>query len=253
MKRLGAVLVAVAAVFRLGRKRQRPARSSAEPRLAAPIAPEHPIEPTDQAALEVEPRESQAAVATVEIPATRRVPDTDREDDARNGTPVAGVAPSPQRPSHSPWGAVATILILLLVLGAAALAQTSRGKKILRQVGISAPSRHYTALSFSDPSGLPAPDQPGPSQQSVSFTIHNAGVNRLSYEWRIAVGSAVPAASGSITVPAGQSTTVGRRVRLPCSTGGSAGRSARRLTRVRIEVSLSRPAESISYWTGCRG
>lgn len=255
MKRLVQMFVVAAWVFRVSRRRRDAplARSSAEPRLSVLIAQQQPIEPLDEAAPEVEPTEVQASVTTVETPAEPRNPGTDREDDAAVDTPMGGIDPSPQRHGHARRGAVATSLILLLVLGAAGLAQTSRGKKILRQVGISSRARPYTALSFSNPSGLPAADEPGRGEQSVSFIIHNAGANRLRYQWLIAVGSSAPAVSGSITVAAGQSITVSRRVSLPCSTGGAAGRSAHRWTRVRLEVSLNRPAESIGYWSGCRG
>ena len=73
--------------------------------------------------------------------------------------------------------------------------------------------------------------------------IRNSSGGSRSYQWSITVrrdGRTRHVASGAVRVRAGSAATVARRVATACAGG-----------RLRVAVNLSRPAESIDFWTAC--
>jgi hypothetical protein len=137
--------------------------------------------------------------------------------------------------------------LALLVLGVALLAavgvaQTARGKSLLRNVGIIGGEERYTALAFSQPRSLPPTVAQG-ERLGLGFTIRNVEGAVRTYRWRVvASGRTTPAvlASGRAQVRDGQVIRRVPGVRVPCT-----GRP------VRVDVVLADPAESIGFWTQC--
>ena len=126
---------------------------------------------------------------------------------------------------------------------AAGVAQTSAGHSALASAGLFTEPASYTALAFTAPQSLPEQLRSPHPDLDVSFVIRNSSGRPRSYQWSITVlrdGRSRRAAAGGIRIPAGSAATVARRVATECAGG-----------RLRVAVNLSRPAESIDYWTAC--
>jgi hypothetical protein len=137
--------------------------------------------------------------------------------------------------------------LTLLVLGGALLAvvgvaQSAKGKSVLRDVGIIGGEERYTALAFSQPRDLPSTIAQG-ARTGVGFTIRNVEGTLRTYRWRVVASGRQHSsvlASGRLRVRDGQVVRRVPRVRVPCT-----GRSTR------VTVVLADPAESIGFWTQC--
>lgn len=126
---------------------------------------------------------------------------------------------------------------------AAGVAQTSAGHSALASAGLFTKPASYTALSFAAPQSLPEQLQSTHQDLGVSFVIRNSSGGSRSYQWSITVGRhgrSQRVASGEVWVRAGSAATVARRVATSCAGG-----------RLRVAANLSRPAESIDFWTAC--
>ncbi len=129
------------------------------------------------------------------------------------------------------------------VVTAAGVAQTPAGHSVLASAGLFSEPARYTALSFAAPQSLPEQLRSTHAHVDASFVIRNSSGGSRSYRWSITVrrdGHTQRAASGTARVRAGSAVTVPQRVATSC-TGG----------RLRVAVNLTRPAESIDFWTAC--
>ena len=138
------------------------------------------------------------------------------------------------------WGLAG---LIAAAVTAAGVAQTSAGHSALASAGLFSEPANYTALAFTAPQSLPEQLQSPHQDLGVSFVIRNASGSSRGYQWSITVlrdGRSRRVAAGGIRVPAGSAATVARRVATSCAGG-----------RLRVAVNLSRPAESIDYWTAC--
>jgi hypothetical protein len=138
------------------------------------------------------------------------------------------------------WSAVAVVALILAAIG---FAQTGAGRAALRSVGLAGHAQSYTALYFASPGQLPSRLYSQEALLSAPFVIRNQSSSAQRYGWRIvaaADGRQNQLASGHSTVVSGGTTTVVWQ-RLASCVGG----------RLRIEVRLSAPRESISFWTTC--
>ena len=138
--------------------------------------------------------------------------------------------------------AVATAAIVVL---AAVLAQTAAGKSVLRDAGLLGSPQGYTELEFVEPAKLPAQLTPGTQRVRVPVRIHNVEATARTYRWSVVAidgGQTERLAGARQDLAKGQSRYLDPRVPLTCS-----GR------RVRVEVRLADPAQSIGFWVKCNG
>jgi hypothetical protein len=126
-----------------------------------------------------------------------------------------------------------------------ALAQTPPGHSLMRLTGLSQAPTQYTALSFTDPGGLPATVASGHVALNVSFDVHNAGQSAATYPWVVQLqhGSKTQlAAQGTVTVPGGGTEAENSAVSTVCQSGS-----------LEVIVSLTSPSESIHFEAACGG
>ena len=138
--------------------------------------------------------------------------------------------------------AVATAAIVVL---AAVLAQTAFGKSVLRDAGLLGSPQGYTELEFVQPAKLPAQIAPGTRRLRVPFRIHNVEGGAHTYRWSVVAirdGQTQRLAGARQDLAKGQSRYLDPHVPLTCSGG-----------RVRVEVRLADPAQSIGFWVKCNG
>jgi hypothetical protein len=136
------------------------------------------------------------------------------------------------------------VILLVLVVLCAGLAQTSPGHTVLSDMGLYEPPVSYTELTLAEPgdlpSALPSPDSP----VNVSFDIHNVSGAARHYQWSVVLAkngqNGRQEGSGAVTAPAQGRVTVTRTVRATC-TGG----------RLQVLVRLVSPAESVDFWVTC--
>lgn len=125
------------------------------------------------------------------------------------------------------------------------LAQTPPGHSLLRLTGLVQSPPAYSALYFTDPGGLPATLPSGHVALNVSFAVHNASASANSYRWTVQAvqgKTAHPAASGTVTIPAGGTKAENTQVAALCPSGV-----------LEIVVRLAAPAESIQFRAACGG
>jgi hypothetical protein len=138
------------------------------------------------------------------------------------------------------WGAIALVAVVAMAAG---IGQTSAGHAILRRAGILEEPASYTSLAFLHPQSLPEQLVSKRASIEFAFVIHNAGGTPRDYRWSVLLvhgKRARPVGSGSIRVAPGRGAAITRSANVSCTRG-----------RVRIVVSLARPAESIDAWTAC--
>ena len=150
------------------------------------------------------------------------------------------------------WGRrpLITVLILLVFLAAAGLAQSDPGRRLLGSVGLAASAERYTELYFASPSALGAVGSTPPERagrRGVSFVISNHEQAGRTYEWTIRSSMGTRALHGKVWVPRGASALVTAKLVLVC--GRRENSAAAR--QVQMRVSLANPSESIDYWTQC--
>jgi Tfp pilus assembly protein PilX len=141
-----------------------------------------------------------------------------------------------------PPRAAALVALLVVLILVALAAQTAAGKSLLRHAGLIGGREAYTALAFENPRNLPA-DLRGHPSLRVGFTLRNAEGGPRAYRWTIVSQTrrgTSRLASGITSAADGQLVRAGARIRIPC-TGD----------RVRVNVRLADPAESIGFWTRC--
>ena len=148
------------------------------------------------------------------------------------------------------WGRrpLITVLILLVFLAAAGLAQSDPGRRLLGSVGLAASAERYTELYFASPSALGAVGTArARGRRGVSFVISNHEQAGRTYEWTIRSSMGARALHGKVWVPRGASALVTAKLVLVCGRReNSAG-----ARQVQMRVSLANPSESIDYWTQC--
>jgi len=126
---------------------------------------------------------------------------------------------------------------------AAGVAQTPAGHSALASAGLFSEPASYTALSFAAPQSLPEQLRSTHANIGASFVIRNSSGGSRSYQWSVTAlrdGHTQRVASGTVRVRAGSAVTVPQRVATSCAGG-----------RLHVAVNLTRPAESIGFWTAC--
>lgn len=139
--------------------------------------------------------------------------------------------------------------VVVAVLALIAVAQTAPGRSVFRTMGLTAHPARYTELAFAQPSSPGASDASTPRTGSqpqlnlgVPFVLHNVEGAPRSYDWVVdasARGQTTNVARGEVHLTAGQRVEV--KPHVACNYRG----------RVRIEVRLASPAQSIGFWTEC--
>lgn len=148
----------------------------------------------------------------------------------------------PDRPRGGRRGLLGLLAGLAMLV---ALAQTPPGHSLMRLTGLATAPAQYTSLYFTDPGGLPASVPAGHVGLKVSFAVHNAAQSAGSYQWTITLqhGSKTdPAATGTVSVPAGGTATESTPVSTLCRSGT-----------LEVTVRLAAPAESIHFKAACDG
>lgn len=139
------------------------------------------------------------------------------------------------------WRPAAAALILVAL--AASLGQTSTGHAILRAAGLFEEPTSYTSLAFQDPQSPQENLFHEHNTVPVSFVIRDTGANPGDYQWSILVDQGsrtLRVASGSVRLISGRQATITRYAKITCAQ-----------KRVRIVVSLARPAEFIDALASC--
>jgi hypothetical protein len=134
--------------------------------------------------------------------------------------------------------------VAAVVVVAAGLAQTPPGHTLLRAIGLSQAPAAYTQLYFTGPRTLPVTLASPDATVAVPFGIRNTSPANRGYQWSITLvrgGNTQQLASGSAQVASGTAATVARAVTFSCAPG-----------RVRVEVGLASPRESIAFWATCQ-
>jgi hypothetical protein len=138
------------------------------------------------------------------------------------------------------WSFVALVAAVLAV---AILAQTGAGQSLMRDVGLSKTPAGYTQLSFARPQSLPSTLPSPGATVHVPFEIRNSSGAQHTYRWSVTLsrgGSTDHLTSGGTRVRAGAAVTVAPAVTVSCTHG-----------RVRLDVGLASPRESIDFFATC--
>jgi hypothetical protein len=138
------------------------------------------------------------------------------------------------------WGAAALVVGVAVAAG---LGQTSVGHGVLGEVGLFEEPASYTSLAFLHPQSWPEQLKSKRANVGISFVIHNAGSTARDYQWSVLLDRGQKTRhvdAGTLRVAAGRGAAIIRTAEISCTRG-----------RVRIIVSLARPAESIDAWTAC--
>jgi hypothetical protein len=142
----------------------------------------------------------------------------------------------------SAWPVLAAfIAILLLGVG---ISQMSVGQAVLKSAGLVGNRDDYTSLAFLKPQSLPTLIKSGEAKINVAFVIRNATTTSRDYQWSLLLlqGDHNRRVDGrEIRVPSGREASVNKTIKISCGKG-----------RVRITVSLARPAEHIDAWMTCK-
>jgi hypothetical protein len=142
--------------------------------------------------------------------------------------------------SRAWWSAVAVVAVVLAAVG---FAQTGAGRAVLRAAGLAGDPPSYTSLSFAAPSQLPSQLYSRDVLLSAPFVIHNSSSAPRRYRWQIFEkrnGRQRALLTGQTAVVANGSTTVKWQALASCGGG-----------RMRIQVALAVPRESIAFWAAC--
>jgi hypothetical protein len=138
------------------------------------------------------------------------------------------------------WGAMALVAVAILGAG---IGQTSLGHTILRKAGIAGEPTNYTSLAFAHPQALRTQLGSRPANVDVSFAVQNTGDAPRDYQWSVSLVQGRytrDVAAGSVRIASGHGATITRSAKSSCTQG-----------KVRIVVSLAKPAESIDAWIAC--
>ena len=149
-------------------------------------------------------------------------------------------------PVTSPrWGRWWGLIILVgSVVVLASVLQTSVGHAMLRAAGLSLEPTGYTSLSFLHPQSRLGQLTRAHESTVTSFAIHNATSSTHDYRWSVSLvyrGRARRVHAGSVRLAPGRGAEITQSIAITCTRG-----------RVRIVISLERPAESIDTWMACR-
>lgn len=130
-----------------------------------------------------------------------------------------------------------------VVLAVAILAQTGAGQALMRDVGLAKTPAAYTQLSFARPQSLPGTVPASGTTLRVPFEIRNTSAAQRTYQWSVTVRRGQRTdqlTSGGTRVPAGAAVTVTPSVTVACVSG-----------RIRVDVGLVSPRESIDFYATC--
>jgi hypothetical protein len=142
----------------------------------------------------------------------------------------------------STWPALAALItILLLGLG---VSQMAVGQGVLKRTGLVGSSDSYTSLAFLDPQSLPTQIGHTGTEINVSFVIRNATIASRKYQWTLILAQGKHSSrisTGELRVQAGREASVNKAIKISCQKG-----------QVRINVSLTQPAQHIDTWMTCK-
>jgi hypothetical protein len=135
-----------------------------------------------------------------------------------------------------------TLVVLVLIVLAAGIAQTSAGHSLMRKAGLFEQPATYTSLAFQHPQSLPQLSS-ARADVPVSFVISNVGNTPHTYQWILSLAQGSldrRVATGSIRLAPGNRAVLTRTAHVDCTQ-----------QRVNLVVSLAHPAESIHAWATC--
>jgi hypothetical protein len=137
-------------------------------------------------------------------------------------------------------GVIALVAVVAVIAG---IGQTRVGHVMLRKAGLFEEPTGYTSLAFARPQSLPKPLASKHANVRISFIIRNSGGTPRDYRWSVVLvhGEHTRRVDGGTYIAPGGAATITRSAEISCTRG-----------RVRIVVSLARPAESIDAWTACQ-
>jgi hypothetical protein len=135
------------------------------------------------------------------------------------------------------------LMLAVLVLLCAGVAQTSPGHSVLVGLGLTETPPSYTELAFTNAGSLQESVASLQAPVTVSFDIHNVSASARSYHWSI-VAEHGATNEGSL---AGNATVAGQgrasfieNVQVTCPSG-----------RIQMILRLASPAESLNFWVSC--
>ncbi len=134
-----------------------------------------------------------------------------------------------------------TLAVLVLVVLAVGIAQTSAGHSLLRKAGLFEQPASYASLAFQHPQS--PPQLSARADVPVSFVISNVGNTPHTYQWILSLAQGSldrHVATGSIRLAPGNRAVLTRTAHVVCTQ-----------QRVNLVVSLAHPAESIHAWATC--
>jgi hypothetical protein len=135
---------------------------------------------------------------------------------------------------------VAVVLVVVLVAGA----QSAPGRSVLRTAGLMGSPERYSELYFAHPDQLERRVPASGAPLRMEFTVRNREGSARVYHWHLSAGPKPGrnpgGLSGTLSLAAGRSATIVRRLVPPC-----------RGARDRLSVRIS-DTEAIGYWISCR-
>lgn len=161
-------------------------------------------------------------------------------------------------PSQSPRRGriLLSVVVIGVIIAAAALARTTAASKLASAIGIKTAREPWTALSFAHPDGLGYHGVTYRGHQvrdQLRFAIANREHRREHYRWTISFAPHGRVYRGAIDLAAGGSSSVGRRVLLPCARLTYGRPRSKPSPRVQVRVHVEPSNETIDYWQVCGG
>jgi hypothetical protein len=142
----------------------------------------------------------------------------------------------------STWPVLAAFIVILLL--GVGMSQMSVGQAVLKSAGLVGSSNTYTSLAFLNPQSQPTRISSSGTNVNVAFVIRNATTTAHDYQWSLVLlqdGHNHRLAVREIRVQPGLEASVNNKIKISCRKG-----------KIRLTVSLARPAEHIDAWMICK-
>jgi hypothetical protein len=135
------------------------------------------------------------------------------------------------------------LMLVILVLLCAGVAQTSPGHSALVGLGLTSTPPSYTELSFTNAASLQESVASLQAPVTVSFGIHNVSDSQQDYRWSIVAlrgRTNEGSLSGGVSVASQARAALTENVQVTCPSG-----------RLEMILRLASPAESLNFWVTC--
>jgi hypothetical protein len=140
-----------------------------------------------------------------------------------------------------PSRAAAFVLVVVCFV-AVGVAQTTFGKRQLKQAGLYPPPTAVSELYYASPAALPETARRGRSRQTVAFIIRNQTSSARIYVWKVAADAGRQSQTGSLALGVNQQKTITRHLAIVCLN-----------KHVHVTVSLPAGRQRIGSWESCHG